>query len=163
MSIWNRMGQAQAGGKLPKLDKDGLYLCEVHTVKLQDSYKAGSKSFVIEFTVLESDNDLVKKGQLRSLTINKLFSNKQYEQDQALLDVRHFLAAIYSDLLDTHVDGEAEKPSPEQEWPELVDQTLDKDGETVKGGKFRVRIVNDVSAGGFKFQKKFFSNIKEAA
>lgn len=157
MSIWNKMGTAQAGGKLPKLDKDGLYKCAVHAVKLADSFKGGGKSFVIEFLVQESDNELIKKGQLRSVTINKLFSNKDYEQNQALYDVRHFLAAIYTNALEVEIDPDAEQPSEGQEWPELVDQTLDMDGESVKGSEFWVRIVNDVSSGGFKFQKKFFA------
>ena len=79
------LGTATAYGRRNKLDQNGDYAVQVDAIKEAVSIeRGGKKSYVIELTVLESDNPKIRAGEERSVTINRLDSDLNYEVQTAL-------------------------------------------------------------------------------
>jgi hypothetical protein len=134
---------ATISGRRNKLSLDGDYAVEIDAIKEAISIElGGKKSYVIELTVLESNNPRVRAGEERSLTINRLDSDLDYELATAMGNLKGFLAAAITDLEKTYVDPECEFPpgEPENFWERMATLSLDDDGAAFKGAKLRVKI-----------------------
>lgn len=133
---------ATASGKRPKLDEDGDYACEVTAIKWAKSFETGGISYVIEHVVLESDNPSVRINQDRSITINRLDSEVEFKRESAFGNLKGFVAAVMADALGVQIDENAERPSPNDTWESLAEQTHLDEGSGLKGAKFRVKVQN---------------------
>lgn len=133
---------AVVSGKRQKLDVDGDYACEVTAIKWAKGFETGGISYVIELVVLESDSPSVRVNQDRSITINRLDSEVQFKRESAFGNLKGFVAAVMADALGEQIDENAERPSPDDTWDSLAEQTHLDEGAGLKGAKFRVKIQN---------------------
>jgi len=137
------LGTATAYGRRNKLDQNGDYAVQVDAIKEAVSIeRGGKKSYVIELTVLESDNPKIRAGEERSVTINRLDSDLNYEVQTALANLRNFLAAAITDLEQTYVDPEVPVPPGETEdfWERMANLSMDDDGAAFRGAKMRMKV-----------------------
>jgi hypothetical protein len=137
------IGQASVSGRRNKLDQDGDYAVQLDAIKEAVSIELGGKrSYVIELTVLESNNPRIRVGEERSVTINRLDSDLDYEVMTALGNLKNFLAAALTDLAQTYVDPEVEVPPGEAEdfWEKTAEKSMLDDGAFFRGAKMRVKV-----------------------
>jgi hypothetical protein len=125
------------------MEIEGDFACEVAALKVVDSHETNEPSYVIELVVLESDTPLIRPGQDRSITINRLFSKKEYNRKKALGNLKGFLAAVFAEALGMEIDPELPHPGDNDMngWEKLADQSLLDDGAALRGTKFRVKIA----------------------
>lgn len=137
----DQVNAASAEGRRSKLDKDGFYAVKIDKITTAKSFEnGGAKSYVVEMTVLESDNPLIKVGQERSITINRLWSEVDYEVDLALGNLKAFLAAALCDEENRYVDPEGVLDGDEDGWVKMIDMSFQGDGAAFVNLKLRVRI-----------------------
>jgi hypothetical protein len=137
------LGKATVSGRRSKLDQDGDYAVQLDAIKEAVSIELGGKrSYVIELTVLESNNPKIRVGEERSVTINRLDSDLDYEVQTALGNLKNFLAAMLTDLAQTYVDPDVEVPDGENEnfWEETAEKSMENDGAAFRGARMRVKV-----------------------
>ena len=150
------LGKATISGRRNKLDQNGDYAIHLDAIKEATSIElSGKKTYVIEFTVLESDNPKIRAGEERSVTINRLDSDLDYEVAMALGNLKNFLAAAITDLEQTYVDPEVEVPPGETEdfWERMANLSLDDDGASFRGAKLRCKVAR-IDTKGSKLLRK---------
>lgn len=135
------INSASAEGRRSKIDKDGNYAVRIDAIKSAKSIESGGgESYVIECTVIESDNPQIKVGQERSLTINRLDSTLDYEIKLAYGNLKCFLAAAFADEEKKYIDPEGELDNDPKGWVKLADMSQVDDGAAMKNLKLRVSI-----------------------
>lgn len=135
------INNATAAGRRSKLDQNGVYACQVDRITTALSFKAGGgESYVIEMTVLESDNPNVKVGQERSITINRLDSKVPHEVESAYSNLKAFLAAAGCDLENEYISDQGELEGDPDGWSKLAQRSLDQEEQMFRGAKLRISI-----------------------
>lgn len=136
------IGEASAEQRRPKLDRNGTYAFKVNAIKYAKSFETGKYSYVIELTVLESSNPEIGVDEDRSITINRLDSDKKHERVAALGNLKGFLAAVFSDCFGKQIDPKLDHPGDgdPKGWEKLAEDSMLDDGAGLEGAKVRVKI-----------------------
>jgi hypothetical protein len=133
------LSKAKAEGRNARLDQNGDYAFVVTKVCERESTKGNGISYVIETTILESNNPTVGAGEDRTLTINRLDSNVKHLRELAFMNLKGFLAACLSDINGEPVSADVEAlDGDEQGWEKAAKASLDEG--LCNGCKVRVKI-----------------------
>lgn len=137
---WKGLDEATAeGSRNAKLDRNGDYACVVTAVKEVPSEKNDNEpSFVIELTVLESDNPEIRVNEDRTITINRLTSKVEWKKRLAFGNLKGFLAAVLTDINQEPVSTEGLLDGKAEGWGNAADACTEKG--MADGAKFRVKI-----------------------
>ncbi len=133
------LSKAKAEGRNPRLDVNGDYAFVVTKVCERESTKGNGNSYVIETTILESDNPTVAVGGDRTITINRLDSNVKHLRELAFMNLKGFLAACLSDINGEPVSADVEALDGDpMGWENAAEASLKED--LCVGAKCRVKI-----------------------
>lgn len=133
------LSKAKAEGRNARLDQNGDYAFVVTKVCERESTKGSGNSYVIETTILESNNPTVAVGEDRTITINRLDSNVKHLKALAFMNLKGFLAACLTDINGELVSPDIEVLDGDPEgWEKAAVASLAEG--LCDGAKVRVKI-----------------------
>ena len=96
--LFNGLAKAQINGRGTFMS-EGLYIVDIQNIFVKEGFKG--KSFIAEFTIVESNNDDHKPGVTRSWVLN-------FSKQQTFPDISKFMMALLGD--DPSVKANQENP-----------------------------------------------------